>query len=107
MKSPRNTPGPKRHAPPCPPINPALVYPWRRLHDWSFGGRGIKALEKAGLRAICFGKLKFFRGSELIRVLEAGGGQPDLESGAVPQFSNGKPKTNGRLLPEALQIEEI
>ena len=84
MKSPRNTPGPKRHAPPCPPIDPALVYPWRRLRDWSIGGRGIKALENAGLQAIRFGRLKFFEGAELIRVLKAGGTTPDPQSGANP-----------------------
>ena len=80
MKSPRNTPGPKRHAPPAPPIDPRLVYPIRRLSDWSIGGRGRAALVRAGLKVFQFGKLKFFRGAELIRVLEAGGGQPDPQS---------------------------
>jgi hypothetical protein len=76
------------------------------LHDWSFGGRGIKALEKAGLRAICFGKLKFFRGSELIRVLEAGGGQPDSESSDLPEFSPAIPSRNGKALPRMLQTTQ-
>jgi len=102
MKPPHNTPGRKRYTPSFPPINPSLVYPWRRLRDWSFGGRGVKALEKAGLRAICFGRLKFFRGAELIRVLETGGVQRALEPVAVPQFIDRKPKTNGQLLPESL-----
>ena len=73
MKSTRNAPGPKRSPPPCPPIDPALVYPIRRLADWSIGGRGRAALVKAGLRVLQFGKLKFVEGAELIRVLKAGG----------------------------------
>ena len=30
----RRQPKPRR-----PPINPTLVYPWRRLRDWGFGAR--------------------------------------------------------------------
>lgn len=62
--------GSHRHSPPCPPIDPALVYPWRRLRDWGIGGRGVQALTKAGFRGFQFGKLKFFRGAELITILE-------------------------------------
>ena len=105
MKSPRHALGPKRHSPPCPPIDPALVYPWRRLHDWGIGGRCIRALEAAGFCAIRFGRMKFFWGSELIRALEAAGGQSDSESGDSPRFSDEKPKTNGRLLPELLPTQ--
>ena len=81
MKSPRSTPGPKRQPPPAPPIVPDYVYAWRRLSDWSIGGRGRAALIRAGLKVFQFGKMKFFRGSELIRVLEAGGATPDSQSG--------------------------
>ena len=70
MKSPYNSPGPKRQPPPCPPIDPVLVYPWRRLRDWGFGGRGIAGLVKAGLPVLRFGKLKFFTGSGLIATLQ-------------------------------------
>ena len=87
MKSPRNVPGPKRQPPPCPPIDPALVYPWRRLRDWSFGGRGISALVKAGLRPLQFGKLKFVEGAELIRVLKSGNSTPDPQSDAPAHSS--------------------
>ena len=66
----RNIPAPKRQPPPCPAIVPDYVYPWRRLRDWSFGGRGIAALVKAGLPVIQFGKLKFFSGAGLIATLQ-------------------------------------
>ncbi len=56
--------------PPCPPIVPEYVYPWRRLRDWGFGGRGTAALVKAGLPVLRFGKLKFFSGAGLISVME-------------------------------------
>jgi hypothetical protein len=56
-------------APPCPPIDPALCYPIRRLSDWSFGSRGRAALIRAGLKVMQFGKLKFFMGSSLIATL--------------------------------------
>ena len=73
MKRPaRNEAGPHRPAPPCPPIDPALVYPWARLSDWGFAARSIAALRDAGLVTLRFGKRKFFRGSALIAVLENG-----------------------------------
>lgn len=84
MKPSRNAPGPKRHAPPCPPIDPRLFYPIRRLPDWSIGGRGRKALVDAGLPVYQFGRLKFFSGADLIAVLKAGDGggpAPDSQSG--------------------------
>ena len=64
-----NAAGPHRSAPPCPPIVPEYVYPWRRLHDWGFGARGAAALVKAGLPTLRFGKMKFFRGASLIATL--------------------------------------
>ena len=60
-----------RSAPPCPPIVPEFVYPWRRLKDWGFGARSVAALVKAGLPTLRFGKMKFFRGEGLISVLAA------------------------------------
>ena len=108
MKSPANTPGPKRSPkqapPPAPPIDERLVYPWRRLRDWGIGGRTLKELTKAGFRGFKFGKMKFFRGAELIGILESGGGQPHLESGAPAEFYNGKPQRNGKALPELLPV---
>jgi hypothetical protein len=53
-----------------PPIVPEYVYPWTWLHCWGFGARGVNNLIKAGLRALEFGRLKFFRGRDLITVLE-------------------------------------
>jgi hypothetical protein len=53
-----------------PPIVPEYVYPWAWLHCWGFGARGVKNLVKAGLRALKSGRLKFFRGRDLITVLE-------------------------------------
>jgi hypothetical protein len=64
MKSRKSVP-----PPPCPPIVPDYVYPWRRLRDWGFGSRTIAALVKAGLPTLRFGKLKFFRGAALIETL--------------------------------------
>jgi len=70
MKRPaNNAAGAHRPPPPYPPIDPALVYPWRRLGDWGFGARGVAALQKAGLPALRFGRQKFFLGSGLISVL--------------------------------------
>ena len=66
----------RRPPPPCPPIIPDYVYPWRRLSDWGFGSRSVAALVKAGLPVLRIGKLKFFRGSGLIAVMVA-----DQESG--------------------------
>jgi hypothetical protein len=78
-----NNASPHRPAPPCPPIDPALVYPWRRLADWGFGARGVAALQRAGLPAMQFGKQKFFLGAALILVLQNGAPQSEtlLESG--------------------------
>jgi hypothetical protein len=73
--SPRNAAGPHRLAPPCPPIVPDHVYPWRRLADWGFGARGVAALVKAGLPVLRFGRLKFFSGQGLIDVLSGATGQ--------------------------------
>jgi hypothetical protein len=69
MSKPYNAAGPHRSAPPCPPIDPALCYPWRRLKDWGFGARSVAALVKAGLPTLRFGKMKFFRGASLIATL--------------------------------------
>jgi hypothetical protein len=66
--------GADRAAPPYPPIDPRLCYPWRRLRDWGFGGRGVAALVKAGLPVLRFGRLKFFSGAALIAILESGSG---------------------------------
>ena len=63
-----------RSAPPYPPIDPRLYYPWRRLGDWGFGARSVAALVRAGLPVVRFGKQKFFMGSALIAVLENGSG---------------------------------
>jgi hypothetical protein len=105
--SPNNRAGAHRPAPPYPPIDPELCYPWRRLADWGFGGRGLAALKKAGLPVLRFHKQRFFRGSALISVLEQDGGSGtirlaegaeddalDLESGAKPQFPAKKRKSS-------------
>ncbi len=76
----------RRHAPPYPPINPRLCYPWRRLTDWGFGARGIAALQKAGLPVLRFGKQKFFRGAGLISI---------LENGSLPTNHKEKPGKDG------------
>ena len=70
---PANQAGPHRDAPAFPPIDPQLVYPWRRLHDWGFGACGVAALVKAGLPVLRFGRLKFFSGAGLISVLKSAG----------------------------------
>jgi len=84
---PANQPGPHRPAPPCPPIDPALTYPIRRLGDWSFGARTVAKMQKEGLRVLKYSKWKFVRGADLIAFLE---GQPDTTSGAVSANSPGK-----------------
>ena len=90
-----NRPGPHRAQPVAPPIDPGLVYPWRRLGDWGFGSRGVAALVKAGLPALKFGKSKFFRGVDLIAVFERGGCPPDSESGNAMAISPKKHDSNG------------
>ncbi len=68
MKSRRSRNGP----PPRPPIDPALTYPWVRLGDWGIGARGKAALIDAGMPVLRFGRMRFFRGADLIAVLKQG-----------------------------------
>jgi len=68
---PRNAAGPHRPPPPAPPIDPGLVYPFRRLADWGFGARTVAAMQRGGLKVMRFGKWKFFRGADLIEFLAA------------------------------------
>ena len=75
---------PRKHAPPCPPIVPELVYPWRRLADWGFGARGVAALVKAGMPVLKIGKMKFFRGDALISVMMADNRVADSQLEATP-----------------------
>jgi hypothetical protein len=81
MKTRSTTPGPHRPPPPVPPIDPALVYPIRRLADWGFGARTIAKMQKCGLRMIQFSKWKFFRGADLIDFLGQQGAASDYQSG--------------------------
>ncbi len=95
----RNEGGDHRPAPSFPPIDPRLVYPWRRLRDWGFGARGIASLVKAGLAPMKFGKLRFFAGLALIGVLErhqGDGQQPDSISGGDSSDSQQNHGGNGR-----------
>ena len=73
MKPSRNQFGPHRPAPPCPPIDPGLVYPFRRLIDWGFGARTVAGMQRDGLKVLRFSKWKFVRGSDLIVFLESAG----------------------------------
>ena len=77
----RNQPGPHRPAPPCPPIDPALTYPIRRLADWGFGARSRAAMQRGGLPVIKYSKWKFVTGAALIRFLE---GTATMTTEAVP-----------------------
>jgi hypothetical protein len=89
--NPRNTAGPHRCPPSSDPIDPALCYPIRALSKWGFGARSVAALQRAGLPALQFGKLKFFRGVDLIAALERGGSvaeQQAAENG--PQGGTGR-----------------
>jgi len=95
-----NTAGAHRPAPPCPPIDPALVYPIRRLADWGFGARSAAALQRAGLPILRFGKLKFFTGSGLIAVLLAAGS--DSESADLSQRRGEIISESGEKLPTML-----
>jgi hypothetical protein len=65
-----NAAGPHRPTPPCPPIDPSLVYPVRRLLDWGIGARGLASLKRAGMPILMFSKWRFFRGSDLIAAIE-------------------------------------
>lgn len=90
MKPTRNTAGAHRPAPAFPPIDPQLCYPWRRLSDWGFGGRGVAGLQKAGLSVLRFHKQKFFLGSALISVLQAGGRGDGADAAGSDSQSRGK-----------------
>lgn len=79
MKRPPNIPGPHRPAPPAPPIDPAVVYPFRRLADWGFGPRTVAAMQRAGLRVLRFSKFKFVRGADLIAFLDFQSSPPKQE----------------------------
>ena len=70
MRHPNNTAGPHRPAPPCPPIDPSMVYPIRRLADWGFGARTVAAMQRAGLPVFKFSKWKFVTGKALVEFLE-------------------------------------
>jgi hypothetical protein len=63
--------------PPCPPIDPALVYPIRRLHDWGFGNRSLAAMQRDGLKVLHYSKWKFVRGADLVDFLGREGGRAD------------------------------
>ena len=67
---PRNQAGPHRPTPPCPPIDPAVVYPIRRLSDWGFGGATVAAMQRDGLPVMRFSKWKFVSGKALVEFLE-------------------------------------
>jgi hypothetical protein len=82
-----NQAGPHRPTPPCPPIDPALFYPIRRLGDWGFGARTVATMQRAGLRVLRFSKWKFVAGSDLIAFL---GRDSDSISGAESTNSPGK-----------------
>ena len=61
IKGESDDPPPQR---PALPANRAgLRVPMAQTRDWGLGSRTIAALVKAGLPAMQFGKLKFFRGS--------------------------------------------
>lgn len=79
MRPPRNQAGPHRPAPPCPPIDPSLVYPIRRMSDWGFGARTVATMQRAGLRVLPFSKWKFIAGCDLVAFL---GRESDSTSGA-------------------------
>jgi len=67
---PNNLAGPHRPAPPCPPIDPTMVYPIRRLADWGFGARTVAAMQRDGLPVIRFSKWKFVWGKALVEFLQ-------------------------------------
>ena len=69
MRQPTTTAGPHRPAPPCPPIDPTLIYPIRRLRDWGFGARTIAAMQRAGLNVCKYSKWKFVFGRDLVDFL--------------------------------------
>lgn len=99
MKRPVNTAGAHRPAPPCPPIDPSLVYPIRRLADWGFGARSTAAMQREGLRVLQYSKYKFIRGADLIAFLARGS---DSESGSQGRQ---RPETiagSGDVLPRTL-----
>ena len=70
MTQPRNQAGPHRPAPLCPPIDPTLVYPIRRLADWGFGARSVAGMQRDGLPVMRFSKWKFVSGKALVAFLE-------------------------------------
>jgi hypothetical protein len=70
VRHPNNTAGPHRPAPPCPPIDPSMVYPIRRLGDWGWGARSVAAMQRAGLPVLKFSKWKFVTGKSLVEFLE-------------------------------------
>jgi len=71
MSHAKNIAGPHRPAPPCPPIDPNVVYPIRRLADWGFGARTVAAMQRDGLPVIRFSKWKFVAGESLVAFLTA------------------------------------
>ena len=70
MSTPRNAAGPHRPTPPCPPIDPALTYPIRRLADWGWGARSVARMQREGLKVLRFSKWRFVRGVDLLAFLE-------------------------------------
>jgi len=66
-----NQAGPQRPIPPCPPIDPNLIYPIRKLADWGFGARTVAAMQRDGLSVIKFSKWKFVSGKALVEFLES------------------------------------
>ena len=61
-------------APPCPPIVPDYVYPWRRLHDWGFGSRTVAADRQGGDAHHAIRQVKIFQG--LVTHCDVGGPEP-------------------------------
>ncbi len=73
----RNEAGPRHPPPPCPPIDPRLVYPIRRLADWGFGARTVAAMRKGGLPVLAYSKWRFVRGVDLIDFLAGASGEQE------------------------------
>lgn len=70
MRNPRNEPGPHRPVPLCPPIDPNMVYPIRRMADWGFGARTVAGMQRDGLQVLRFSKWKFVTGKALVEFLQ-------------------------------------
>jgi len=86
--------GAHRPSPPCPPIDPNLVYPIRRLADWGFGPRSVSAMQRAGLAVMRFSKWKFVSGRALVEFLERAAVGETQRNGKLPIEQGGS--TNER-----------